>query len=811
MHKLGGSLIVLVLSWLVVNTLPARAANPPRPDAIQSAIETALLQKGADYKPRTAHFKADGRPAYTNRLILEDSPYLLQHAHNPVDWFPWGSEAFEKAAREGKPVFLSIGYSTCHWCHVMEKESFDDPQIAEILNRHFISIKVDRERRPDIDATYMMAVMMINGSGGWPMSSFLTPDGKTFFGGTYYPPEQFRQIVQMFADMWTNQQADLAGMADRVAAAVASDTRIEGKRASITYNSSVRAKNAIMKRFDPLHGGFGPAPKFPNEALILFLQNQLQNDRDDSVESALDKTLQSMAMGGIYDQIGGGFHRYSTDEIWRIPHFEKMLYNQAHLAQVYLQAYRLTGNWYYQRVARQTLDYVLRDMASPEGAFYSATDADSEGREGAFFLWTPLQIHKILKPQDAELISSLYGVTSQGNFEGANILNLGVSLDDFAASKQISARELVSRLDTAVERMRDRRDQRERPFLDRKVVTAWNAMMISSLAMAADILNEPRYLQAATRAAQFLLSRSRSSAGQLRRIYFNGQSSVTGTQDDYAYLVQALVALYDVTANPLWLEEAEKVTDWMITLFLDKENGGFYMNQSKGHLMARIKDVTDSAIPSGNSVAVAVLARLARRTGNAEYRRLAARTVAAFSDRIVKVPSAYAYMLIANSELSYGENGERHYAANGKVIVNSHVVTQGDYSRKLLIDLQIMPGWHINSAQPLQKDLVPASLTLSTDEDWIMPAVSYPAPIVKSLGVRQRPMAVYERRVQLTAELKQKNPGRMIVPVQLRMQACNDRVCSAPETLSFGVSAVSTGAVTLPVNSSGADSVSGAL
>ena len=429
--------------------------------ALEQKLQAGYLAKGPNYKPRTTHLRPDGTPEYINRLILEDSPYLLQHAHNPVNWYPWGEEAFTRAKQEDKPVFLSIGYSTCHWCHVMERESFENPQIAKFLNEHFISIKVDRESHPDVDQVYMTAVMLMNGHGGWPMSSFLTSDGKPFLSGTYYPPGQFTSILQQIQLLWVERRAEVLAQAARVAEAVqeANDRQTQAK--ALDAEIVPKTSRLLLSSLDELQGGFGAAPKFPHEPLLYLLLNQAERRQDKQALHALELTLDAMARGGIYDQVAGGFHRYSTDNEWLVPHFEKMLYNQAQLARIYLLAWRLTGNPTYRRVATQTLDYVLREMTSPEGGFYSATDADSEGREGAFFVWTPEQVRAALPAYEAELALKLYGVTLAGNFEGHSILHLPLGLEAFAARESLNPLALTEQVERINARLREFRELRE--------------------------------------------------------------------------------------------------------------------------------------------------------------------------------------------------------------------------------------------------------------------------------------------------------------------------------------------------------------
>ncbi|MEA1051186.1 thioredoxin domain-containing protein [Lamprobacter modestohalophilus] len=421
-------------------------ALSPRPAELQQRLDAALAAKGSDYAPRTEHRHPDGQPRFTNRLILENSPYLLQHAHNPVDWFPWGPEAFEQARRENKLVFLSIGYSTCHWCHVMERESFEDLAIAELLNEHFIAIKVDREVHPDVDQTYMTAVELLAGRGGWPMSSILTPDGDTIDGGTYFPPAEFAQLLERARDLWQARPEALRARAEQVARTVKRALDTQGQAAVFDDALIDEAVAALLERHDELQGGFGYAPKFPQEPKLGLLLDQALRTGDDVALDAAIFTLKSMARGGIHDQVGGGFHRYAIDNDWLVPHFEKMLYNQAQLARVYLAGWQLTADPDLARVTRRTLDYVLRDMTSPEGGFYSATDANSDGDEGRFFLWTPAELRAALPAEDAELAIRFHGVTETGNFEGRNILHVPVALETFAAAESMAPSDLQRRL-----------------------------------------------------------------------------------------------------------------------------------------------------------------------------------------------------------------------------------------------------------------------------------------------------------------------------------------------------------------------------
>ena len=765
----------------------------PRLPALTKRIGEALKAKGPDYQPRTEHLLPDGSPRYTNRLILEDSPYLIQHAHNPVDWHTWGPEAFEKAKRENKPIFLSIGYSTCHWCHVMERESFDNPVIADILNRHFIAIKVDRERRPDVDETYMTAVTLISGRGGWPMSSFLTPDGKPFYGATYFPPEQFRGLLIRVTELWEQKQAELIGYSDRVAKAVAEITGRKAKAGKVDREVIEAAAKEALANHDEHQGGFfGPAPKFPHESLLFLLLKVAERNGDQAALAAVETTLDAMARGGIYDQVGGGFHRYATDREWLVPHFEKMLYNQAHLGRVYLLAWRLSGNLVYRRIATQTLDYVLRDMASKDGAFYSATDADSEGKEGTFFLWTPGQIRKTLSAEDAKLAIELFGVTESGNFEGSNILHLPLPLTDTAEQKRIPLVQLQQQLDRIRSRLYLARERRQHPLRDEKILTAWNGMMISTLAQAGVQLGNPRYTQAAERAAQFIWDHNREGKGALWRVHLDGGSSIPANHDDYAYYAEGLLHLYDATGDAIWLARGREVADAMLARFWDGQAGGFYMSQDEGRLtpMGRPKDGGgDNTIPSGNSVALRVLQMLAERSDNPNYGKRAQATLAAFAGGIERRPSGFGYMLSAADDLLHGELGARRYAARGGVRVTARLASEN----RVAVEVEIPEGWHINADQPLQESLIPTALSLSEDADgWELGKISYPAAEIQRLGFLPEPLALYHGKVQIAAELKPAAARSRILPLRLGLQACNDRVCLPPEEVELRLPIAST-------------------
>jgi len=601
------------------------------------------------------------KPLLPNHLIAEKSPYLQQHAHNPVDWYPWGDQAFDKARSEDKPIFLSIGYSTCHWCHVMERESFESEEIAEIINRFFVPIKVDREERPDVDRIYMTYVQAATGSGGWPMSVFLTPDLKPFFGGTYFPPDDrygrpgFPTLLERIASAWREQRAEIAETSGNVISQLKKYSEF-GATGGIADKTTLDSAFQYFRRtFDSTHGGFGDAPKFPRPVLFTFLfRYYVRTQRNEALQMSLD-TLRAMAAGGMHDQLGGGFHRYSVDERWLVPHFEKMLYDQAQLAISYLEAHQITHNALYADIARSTLDYVLRDMTHPDGGFYSAEDADSvidpadpkvKG-EGAFYIWTADDLEQALGRDLYELFAAHYGVEKDGNvhqdphgeFTGKNILYLRQTPEPSIAQQLAEARTKLLAI----------RSKRVRPHLDDKILTSWNALMISAFAKAAQILNEPRYLAAARRATQFILTRMYdASSGVLQRRFREGEAAINGFLDDYAFFIAALLDLYEADFDPDHLAKAVALAAKMRELFEDPQQGGFFTTAGQdASLVLRMKDDYDGAEPSGNSVALLDLLRLTHLTDRDEYRQAAVRTLDALMPKMSSQPVAVPQMLVA--------------------------------------------------------------------------------------------------------------------------------------------------------------------
>jgi uncharacterized protein YyaL (SSP411 family) len=596
--------------------------------------------------------KPTERPA--NRLAGETSPYLLQHAHNPVDWYPWGPEAFAKAKAEDRPIFLSVGYSACHWCHVMERESFENEQTAALMNDHFINIKVDREERPDVDQIYMNAVQAMTGHGGWPMSVFLTPDLKPFYGGTYYPPTDgrgmpgFPRVLQSVAQAWDERRAEIVASAGEMTEQLQRIGRVPSSDGDLNAALLDNAVRRLSRAFDPTHGGFGDAPKFPHTMDLKVLLRQYARTGDAHALHMVRQTLDKMARGGIYDQLGGGFARYSTDARWLVPHFEKMLYDNALLAQVYLEAYQATGEPEYARVAREILDYVLGRMTSPEGGFYSTEDADSEGVEGKYYVWSLAEIQEILGADRAKTFAYVYDVTEHGNWEHANILNLPKPIEQAAKLLGREVEPLRAELAESRGKLLEVRDRRVPPAKDTKVLTSWNGLMLAPMADGARTLGDARYLDAAQRAAGFLLDTMRTPEGRLLHSYKDKQAKFNGYLDDYACLIDGLTRLFEASGEPRWIIAAMDLSRVMIEEFADGEHGGFfYTGKSHETLISRQKDTYDNATPSGNAMAATALLRLAALTGRDDLADVGRKTLQAVHLLLDQAPTAAGQSLVA--------------------------------------------------------------------------------------------------------------------------------------------------------------------
>lgn len=621
-----------------------------------------------------------------NRLINEKSPYLLQHAYNPVDWYPWGEEAFEKAEKEDKPVFLSIGYSTCHWCHVMKRESFEDDQVASLMNDKFVSVKVDREERPDIDGTYMSVCQMLTGSGGWPLTIMMTPEKRPFFAGTYFPKESMFgrigliDLLQKVSDAWQNDKQKLLDDALKNTRNLADLSKMKANGQDLTEEILDEAFIGLADSFDLVNGGFGSRPKFPTPHNLLFLLRYWKRRKNQKALRMVEKTLQKMRLGGIFDQVGLGFHRYSTDSSWLVPHFEKMLYDQALISLAYTEAYQATGKKEYRRTAEEIFEYTLAGLSHPRGAFYSAEDAESEDEEGKFYLWTEAEVREKLGDASFQ-VERVFNIHSEGNYvdellqerTGKNILHLKKPMGELASELGMNPQELRDKLEDARKALLDVRKMRVPPAKDDQILTDWNGLMIAALATAAQAFNEPRYREVATRAAEFILENLQTPEGRLLHRFRDGEAGVPGNVDDYAFFIWGLIELYEATFEVRFLSEALRLQNMANEHFWDADNGGFFFTADDSEeILIRYKEVRDGALPSGNSVGLLNLLKLARMTGNEDYVQKAESLVKAFSSQVTQSPF-YDTMFLASLDFLFGPSYE--------------IVLVGDLDSKETIDM----------------------------------------------------------------------------------------------------------------------------
>ena len=650
----GAFIFTVIVIWVEID-----AGNPGRFVNTISVAAKPTISSSTNRRPDVIDPAKEG----SNRLINEKSPYLLQHAYDPIDWYPWGAEAFEKARLENKPIFLSIGYSTCHWCHVMKEESFNDLEVARLMNKTFVNVIVDREERPDIDGIYTNIAVSMNGTSGWPLNVIMTYDQKPFYITTYIPKENrfgrigMLDLIPQLRAAWEEQNDDLLDIAEQVAVKVhqVADT---SRRGELTLDEALLDKTYqhLEKQFDAQNGGFGTAPKFPTPHKLLFLLRYWNRTGNEHALDIVETSLQAMHRGGVYDQLGYGFHRYATDAAWQVPHFEKMLYDQALMAMVYTEAFQVTGKSEYAQIAHEIYAYVLRDLTAPSGGFYSAEDADSEGKEGGFYLWTADEIRTILNEEDAELFILAYNLTEEGNYIdpiqaaplGDNVLFQSKSLFDLAHDLQIPEEELASRLDAARQQLFGERGARLALHRDDKILTDWNGLMIAALAQAGQVFNDPTYTRAAQNAADFLLTEMRDEGGRLSHRFLENEADLSGNVDDYAFLTWGLIELYESAFDVNYLEEALQLTDQLIGQFWDEEDGGFYFTPDDGEeLLVRQKVSKDRDLPSGNSVAILNLLRLSRMTANPLLEAKAEDTVKAFALQIEGAPSDYSQLMNA--------------------------------------------------------------------------------------------------------------------------------------------------------------------
>jgi len=771
-----------------------------------SEIETELRaleqSKQGSYDKRTEHLDADGRALFINRLIREDSPYLLQHAHNPVNWYPWGEEAFEHAREQNKPVFLSIGYSTCHWCHVMEVESFDNVEVAEVLNAGFISIKMDREQYPDIDEVYMTGVQLVSGQGGWPMSSFLLGDGKPFFGATYFPAQSFIALLEQISTAWHSKYAELESSAGQIAEAI--DRILSDRKQAASLQSDIVAATveALSQREDRSYGGLSGEPKFPQEPLLLLLLDHVRRERDSNALGFVDRALEGMARGGIFDQVGGGFHRYSVDAQWLVPHFEKMLYNQSQLALCYLQAFELTGKPFFRRICEQTLDYVARDMQLADGGFYSATDADSEGSEGTFFTWTLSELQAVLSESELNLVKKLYAPSEFGNFEESNILMLSKSLEEFAAES--GSESFYSDLDAVLEKLYHAREERVHPLRDDKLIVAWAAAMMTAFVEAARTLGRPDYLATAQKAAAFVWDQNVDDNGVLQRIYLEGTVSIAGQLEDYVNFAEALINLFDATDEKRYLERADALMTNALNEFWDAEHGGFFLSPAKqsGPQLTRSRNGSDGAILSPVATAYTCLLRLQRRAAQLgsdsieKERVLGERLDAGIAEMIAHIndnPLSHPSMLRLLAERDAGSLSPSQWLAGGRVRIDCRrLESSTDEERHIEIDIRVLEGWHLTAPGQGGDSFHPLNVSLAESEQyWQLESCDYPSAHRELVVEAAGSVAIFEGSLKLKAVLRHSAiPADLLSAasrVQITLQLCSETSCQLPQTVNLCV------------------------
>lgn len=732
-------------------------------------LEQAYLDKGKDYSPRTQHLDKQGRAKFVNHLILESSPYLLQHAHNSVNWYGFSDEAFDKAKLENKPIFISIGYATCHWCHVMEEESFDDIEVAKFLNKYFISIKVDREIRPDVDATYMNVSQLINGSGGWPLNAVILPDGKAFFAGTYFTKPQLLDILSQIQTLWKNEKNSIINQANQIDNIL---NKVEAKMQSDIDKSIIpKAIQSLLSNFDEMEGGFGEAPKFPHESMLLLLIDEQKRNPNDEQLNAITTTLDIMASGGFYDTVGGGFHRYSTDNTWLIPHFEKMLYNQAQLSLVYTRAYQLTRKPLYRRIAQQTLNYVLKEMQDKNGGFFSATDADSEGEEGTFFVWSINEIKRVLNKDEFKRFNQWFDLSSHTDFEGDHVIRFKDINDvNVADYKQIDA--LLIKLYNV-------RIKREPPLTDNKILLSWNALMIPSLLEAGEVFSKEKYTDAGLALANYLELFNKNN--QLYRVSINSKLETNALFEDYAYLANAYLSVFDQTHEKIWLNRTVQLVNIMNDKFWDKERFGYNMTNNNKYLNARYKESYDGAIPSTNGIAYQVLVKLNNRTVEPSFIQRAGQLLAAFSTDINQDPYSYSSFILGFNNATFTEVANIQYAYQGRI----RVQTQTLKNNEIAINLDLNPLWHVNSNQPLQDSLIATKVNNIDVEHWTITKASYPKGKLAKLGFSKDKISIYKDQVSIKLSLSQRSKDYVNPSLSLTLQACSDKVCLPPTTLTL--------------------------
>jgi len=755
-----GTAVIGLAAGLLVGALGARAGQPERP---------------------------------LNRLRHETSPYLLQHASNPVDWYPWGPEAFAKAKAEGKPIFLSVGYSSCHWCHVMERESFEDDGIARQLNERFVAIKVDREERPDVDEIYLLAVQTLTGRGGWPMSVFLLPDGRPFHGGMYYKPIEFAELLRAVHESWTqpDKRRLVEQQAEKLAAAIAGLAAQARPAGDLTPAILGSASRIYPETFDERNGGFGDRPKFPPSNKLLLLLAEHARKPDPQTLRMVTVTLDRMARGGLYDQVGGGFHRYCVDSRWLVPHFEKMLYDQALLARTYLRAAAATDSAFHRRIGRETLDFALRELRDPKGGFWSAFDADSrnskgEREEGLFYVWTPRQVVEVLGEPDGALFNRLYGITPGGNWEGKSIPNLlPRSLEGWAKELKTTPAALEARVDALRSRLAAGRAKRPRPNLDDKVLANWNGLMIQALAAGYEVTGDARYRDAAAAAADFVLTHMRKD-GRLLHSWRAGRAQPQAFLEDYAFVVQGLLDLHEAGGGPERLEQAATLARRMVADFWDETSGTFFATPHHHEkLIARLPSPEDGATPSGLGAAALALVRLGRHQGAPEFTAPARRLLESYATDMKRHPHAVPTLLLAAHALFAPQVVAQQPTAEKPVVLSlgkTPAALKAGQTYDLEVKLRLAPGWHVNSDRPGNPDMVPTKVEALAP--FTLVSAVYPPAKTVMVSFSDTPLKVFEGEVVIKVKLRAEKGAEKAKEVRLKVgyQPCDDQVCLRPTT-----------------------------
>ncbi len=736
---------------------------------ITGLLAAMLLAPAGHAAPETA---PDPGPAA--HLAASPSPYLREHADNLVAWRTWGPEAFREARRSGKPIFLSIGYMACHWCHVMEEKNFMNPRIAALINRHFIPVLVDRERRPGVDETYMLATQILAGSGGWPNNLFLTPDLEPFFAGVYFPPSRFARILRAVEKAWREDRGSVEKEAARIADLLREFLTRRHAARMLTPERFDELAEEIAAEFDEFHGGLGSGPKHFRTPVLMLLARAALMDGDRKAREALLVTLETVIRAGVMDQLAGGFHRYAVDSRWNLPHFEKMLHTQAGMTEALLAGWQLTGRRLFADAAHRTLDYVLADLTAPAGGFFSARDADSEGAEGTFYVWTPEQLEQVLGPEDAGFATKIFGLVPYGDFTDRIIPNL---LDLQAAD--------MPRIRNVLERLREARQKRTPPRRDEKIITAWNGLMISAFAHAAMMLDEPRYATAARRAAGFILRNLRDGRGRLMRSWYEGSSHLPATLADHAYLLRALLDLHDMDDDSAWLKKAIALARQTDALFRDDTDGTYWFTRTRNGF-ARPKLVSDGALPAAQAVLLASFARLAERTGDGIWRKKAERLATALLAPAYRKPVPHAATLTATDLMLRGETGPVRHAGGGVVRVRMRVRTTGAGKAEITADMRVRRGWHVNAAIPADENFIPTRLESVDRKGGRLSVVRYPEPVMRQLRFAGRPLPLLEGRFRIAATgIVSGAPLWM----RLTFQPCSDEICLQPQSLRFGLPA----------------------